>query len=477
MALGDDAVVRLIVWEGQLRTGPIQQRQIKVYSDQLKSSINESLEETQWRYQMWKTYPSETDGNYKLEVRLRHPKISETSEKSDAIHELCSRLLHSALSTKLRLLNPVVTFTFCPSREGTQNELDKTFARCFSTAIVTRYCVGDTLSKELERLRDDFLNRNSTKFLYQPMVVIYNAADLIERYGVLIEKMLTGIELLNGGAIIEKELIDEACKFAGGKLKSKLRPKENSSAVNSEMDGLALTDFSDVAALKIGDDTPHSSKNAEQNKEAMKLLIAIACWLTRAFRAYAPDIKKQLGPKLKELNGVVIRSKLTLASQAYLSASKHPIIALEHLHSNSISNSRRATVFAFANHNFTDQESPTIDDIAMTINSFGNLMQSTLPLFDVTLTISDAEFTSITALAAAAGVSGIATVSAAVWTLCSAAGALGPVGLLGGAAVATVAFSAAAIVEGVKWGDRQKTNRMSSDFSWLLNRQSLTSSS
>lgn len=180
---------------------------------------------------------------------------------------------------------------------------------------------------------------------------------------------------------------------------------------------------------------------------------------------------------MKELNGVVIRSKLTLASQAYLSASKHPIIALEHLHSNSISKSKRATVFAFANPKFTDQESPTIDDIAMTINSFGNLMQSTLPLFDVTLTISDAEFTSITALAAAAGVSGIATVSAAVWTLCSAAGALGPVGLLGGAAVATVAFSAAAIVEGVKWGDRQKTNRMSSDFSWLLNRQSLTSSS
>jgi len=68
MALGDDIVVRLIVWEGQARTGPIQQRQIKVYSDQLKSSINESLEETQWRYQMWKTYPSETDGNYKLEV-------------------------------------------------------------------------------------------------------------------------------------------------------------------------------------------------------------------------------------------------------------------------------------------------------------------------------------------------------------------------------------------------------------------------
>lgn len=68
MALGDDIVVRLIVWEGQLRTGPIQQRQIKVYSDQLKSSINESLEETQWRYQMWKTYPSEIDGNYKLEV-------------------------------------------------------------------------------------------------------------------------------------------------------------------------------------------------------------------------------------------------------------------------------------------------------------------------------------------------------------------------------------------------------------------------
>src|SRR6266567_185311 len=125
------------------------------------------------------------------------------------------------------------------------------------------------------------------------MVVIYNAADLIERYGALIEKMLTGIELLNGGAIIEKELVDEACKFAGGKLKSKLRPKGKPSAVNNETDDLALTNFSDGAALKTGDDTPHSSKNIEQNKEAMKLLIAIACWLTRAFKGYAPEIKKQ----------------------------------------------------------------------------------------------------------------------------------------------------------------------------------------
>lgn len=86
----------------------------------------------------------------------------------EAIHELCSRLLNSSLATKLRLLNPGVSFTLCPSKEGRVTSVDEIFARCFSVAVVTRYCMGDTHSQELERLRDNFLNRNSTKYLYQP---------------------------------------------------------------------------------------------------------------------------------------------------------------------------------------------------------------------------------------------------------------------------------------------------------------------
>lgn len=69
MALGDEIVVRLIVWQGRLQQGPIQQKQIKVYSDQLKESINESVRGTQWRYKMWKTYELGSIGEHKLEVR------------------------------------------------------------------------------------------------------------------------------------------------------------------------------------------------------------------------------------------------------------------------------------------------------------------------------------------------------------------------------------------------------------------------
>jgi hypothetical protein len=98
----------------------------------------------------------------------------------------------------------------------------------------------------------------------------------------------------------------------------------------------------------------------------------------------------------------------------------------------------------------------------MTINSFGSLMQSTLPLFDVTLTITDAEFAKVTGLAASAGVSLAALGGGGIWMLCAGAAA-GPVGLVAFAGCATVALGTAAIVEGVKWGKRQETNRKYSD--------------
>jgi hypothetical protein len=70
MALGDEIVVRLIVWQGQLQQGPIQQKQISRYSHHLKESINEILTGTQWRYQMWRIYELGSTGKHKFEVRL-----------------------------------------------------------------------------------------------------------------------------------------------------------------------------------------------------------------------------------------------------------------------------------------------------------------------------------------------------------------------------------------------------------------------
>lgn len=168
----------------------------------------------------------------------------------------------------------------------------------------------------------------------------------------------------------------------------------------------------------------------------------------------------QLEPKLKELNQVIIRSRLTLASQAYIKTSKAPIEALAYLQS------KKAPAPFFSYHlvlAFTESlhaglDSPTADDIAMMINSFGSLMQSTLPLFDVTLAISDAEFTKVTAWAASAGVSLAALGGGGLWMLCAGA-ATGPVGLTIAGGCATVALGATAVAKGVKWSKRQKTNR------------------
>ena len=72
MALGDGTVVRLTVWEGKLMEGHMQQRQLKVYSDQLKDCINESVNSTLWKYSRWKTYESDTRGKHKLEVHTHN---------------------------------------------------------------------------------------------------------------------------------------------------------------------------------------------------------------------------------------------------------------------------------------------------------------------------------------------------------------------------------------------------------------------
>jgi hypothetical protein len=69
MARPEYLSVRLIVWEGVLRDP---RAQVKAYTNQLKDNIAESLQDTQWKYSRWKTYPAESTGKQKLEVRSIH---------------------------------------------------------------------------------------------------------------------------------------------------------------------------------------------------------------------------------------------------------------------------------------------------------------------------------------------------------------------------------------------------------------------
>lgn len=105
-------------------------------------------------------------------------------------------------------------------------------------------------------------------------------------------------------------------------------------------------------------------------------------------------------------------------------------------------------------------EKPTADDLAITINSFGSLMQTTMPLFHATLAISDEEFKDILPNLAIAGVGAAAAVAAGSFIYFGAATLLGPVGLVGAAAGAiSLAFGAKGAKKGTEWWEDQKTNR------------------
>lgn len=69
MARPEYLFVRLIVWEGLLRDP---HAQVKAYTSQLKDNIDESLQETQWKYSRWKTYPADSTGKHRLEVCSIH---------------------------------------------------------------------------------------------------------------------------------------------------------------------------------------------------------------------------------------------------------------------------------------------------------------------------------------------------------------------------------------------------------------------
>ena len=97
-----------------------------------------------------------------------HPQIP-FSQKIDAkLYELCTRLLKTSLSVELQLLDRIDSFTVSPTQEVILDTIDRGFARHFSIAIVETYCMGDTLSQELETMQEDFLSKNTTKYLHQP---------------------------------------------------------------------------------------------------------------------------------------------------------------------------------------------------------------------------------------------------------------------------------------------------------------------
>lgn len=76
MTREDLLVARLIVWEGSV-PGERFRSHIKAHTDALKDSINYTMRNTKWRYQIWKTRPVADGVKHQLEVSLfakSHPK-------------------------------------------------------------------------------------------------------------------------------------------------------------------------------------------------------------------------------------------------------------------------------------------------------------------------------------------------------------------------------------------------------------------
>jgi len=97
----------------------------------------------------------------------------------------------------------------------------------------------------------------------------------------------------------------------------------------------------------------------------------------------------------------------------------------------------------------------------MTVNAFGILMQSTLPLFGETVTITDGEFAIIAALTGVAGAGALAAAGGSIWLTVAASSLGGPIAMMAVGGVVAVGCGVSAIVEGIKYNNRQKTNRES----------------
>ena len=109
------------------------------------------------------------------QIHIKHP-IVEEREKCAALDDLCKMLLISDLPSNLRGVYPDMAFAFCPSREGTVNSNDYLFAQYFCKTVVEYLCIGDgKVSKKMEAMRDNFMSRNSTKFIHHPQVALHKS--------------------------------------------------------------------------------------------------------------------------------------------------------------------------------------------------------------------------------------------------------------------------------------------------------------
>lgn len=372
------------------------------YSQALKEAIDYVLLGTGWRYYIRIPRDNTRGGRHKLEIHIKHHLVN-GREKYAAMNTLCEKLLISDLPENLRNTNPGVAFNFYPSQEGASTTDDKVFAQYFCKTIVEKLCLGeDELAKKMEATKSSFMNRNSTKFLHQPMVGIYNAADIADRYSNIIYLLLWGIDMRHNGDKVR------------GDMKKAFMSK------CAETLGAAATE------------------GAQEVCPGLDKVIVIATQMIRAFVSFAPNIKKELKPLISKLNTAVTAARLAIARKAYIQCCEKPMEALNHLRS---------------------LENPTSEELALTVNTFGILMQSTLPLFNELYVVTDAEFATIATLSGVAGASVVAAAGGGIWWTMAAAGATtGPIGVVAVGGVFAFSFGVAAVVEGVKWGNKQDTN-------------------
>lgn len=104
------------------------------------------------------------------QIRVQHPQTTE-EDRHNEVDRLCRALLATDLASNLRALDPSISYTFCPSREGEVKPCDEIFVQYFCKTIVEYFCIGENRqSRKLEDKKNDFLFRNNTKYIHQPHV-------------------------------------------------------------------------------------------------------------------------------------------------------------------------------------------------------------------------------------------------------------------------------------------------------------------
>jgi hypothetical protein len=141
------------------------------------------------------------------------------------------------------------------------------------------------------------------------MFAMYTVADLADRYDVLILTLVEAVELLNGDKRSSAQLATTASKLMSEKVKENLHSPQSKKLADQMFH--AATESVKSKLPKSEDDAEDEKKKAktssnldekaqflqnsiEENKEAMKLSIAVACQLVRAFVGFSAEIKQEV---------------------------------------------------------------------------------------------------------------------------------------------------------------------------------------